>query len=313
MRWGREKNMCDVRNKPLLLISLWILALLAGSVVSVEQGLCQSKSSKGKKKICITFDELPASESFEEADRPAITYLILETLKKHGVKAAGFVVGDQIEGSFDILGEWLNNGHSLGNMTYSNQDLHQLGIEQFIQDIALGNDALEPMLKGFGQKNRYFRYPFLHYGNTVEAKEQVRLYLDENDYTVVHASVVIEDYLYNLTFEKMGQVPDSAEYDNLLNEYVNHVLDEIERAENLARQVLKRPCRHILRLKANRLNAVFLDEMLTAIEDMDYQFISLDQALDDEVYSAPEAYFGLRGVSYLEMIMQSDPDYLPAE
>ncbi|MEW6413322.1 MAG: polysaccharide deacetylase family protein [Candidatus Zixiibacteriota bacterium] len=305
--------MDGARNKSLLPITVWFFAILVGTLLTVEDGLCQTKSKKSNKQICITFDELPASESFGETDRSAITYLLLETLKKHNVKAAGFVVGDQIEGSFDILGEWLNNGHIIGNMTYSNQDLHELGIEQFIKDIVAGNDALETMLKGFGQKGRYFRYPFLHYGSTVEAKDEVRLYLDENDYTVVHASVVIEDYLYNLSFEKMGTIPDSAEYDNLLNEYVNHVLDEIERMERLSKQILGRPCRHILRLKANRLNAVFLDEMLTAIEDMGYGFIPLDQALDDELYSAPEAYFGLRGVSYLQMIMESDSDYLPAE
>ena len=95
---------------------------------------------------------------------------------------------------------------------------------------------------------------------------------------------MIEDYLYNLSLEKMGKFPDSAEYDNLLNEYVNHVLDEIERMEALAKVVVKRPCRHIMRLKANRLNAVFLDEMLTQIEQMGYKFITLDKALGDNFY-----------------------------
>ncbi|UCD64624.1 MAG: polysaccharide deacetylase family protein [Candidatus Zixiibacteriota bacterium] len=292
------------------------LCLAVSVVTLVAVALPLDDCVAGKKKpteICISFDELPAAQSFDEVDREAVTYLILETLKKHKVKAIGFVVGNQIEDSFDILGQWLNDGHRLGNMTYSNQDLHQLGIEQFILDIKAGADALETMLEGFGQKERYFRYPFLHYGSTVEAKKQVKLYLEEHDYTVVHASVVTEDYLYNLSLEKMGKVPDSAEYDNLLNEYVNHVLDEIERMEALSAEVLKRPCRHILRLKANRLNAVFLDEMLTAMKDMGCQFISVERALEDELYSAPEAYFGARGASYIDMIRLSDPDHLPAE
>jgi len=276
-------------------------------------GQSEGKKAQPSKEICITFDELPAAKSFGEVDRTAVTYLILQALKKHDVKAAGFVVGDQIEGSFDLLGDWLNNGHILGNMTYTNQDLHQLGIEQFIADIKSGEDALKTMLDGFGQKQLYFRYPFLHYGTDAETKKQVKLYLDTNDYTVVHASVVIEDYLYNLTLEKLGKTPDSSQFDALLNEYVNHVLDEIELMETVARQALGRPCRHILRLKANRLNAVFLDEMLTAIEDLGYRFISLDRALDDQLYHEPEAYFGSRGVSYLYMIQLSDPDYLPAE
>lgn len=294
-----------------------IIAALIVLIVSVLPATIAAQPGTTRadeaKQICITFDELPAAKSFGEVDRAAITYLIIQALKKHQVKAAGFVVGDQIEGSFDLLGDWLNNGHVLGNMTFTNQDLHRIGIEQFIADIKAGDDALKTMLDGFGQRQPYFRYPFLHYGTDTEAKRQIKLYLEAHDYVVAHASVVIEDYLYNLTLEKMGKTPDSSQFDALLNEYVNHVLDEIELMETVAKEVLGRPCRHILRLKANRLNAVFLDEMLTAIEDMGYSFISLDAALDDELYHLPEAYFGSRGVSYLYMIRLSDPDHIPAE
>jgi len=294
-------------------IGLFALLLSATVTGAAAQNKGTGKAKKKAGEICITFDELPASQAFGEVDREAVTYLLLQALKKHNVKAAGFVVGQQIGGSYDILGQWLNDGHLLGSMTLSNQDLHQLGIEQFISDISAGHEAMETMLAGFGQKKRYFRYPFLHYGNTVESKRQVKLYLEEYNITPVHATVVIEDYLFNLSLEKMGKLPDSAAYEDLMNEYINHVIDEIEKSKRLAKEVLKRSCRHILRLKANRLNAVYLDEMLTALEGMGYKFISLNRALKDDLYSAPEAYFGPRGVSYIEMIKQSNMDLLPAE
>ncbi|MBN1212859.1 MAG: hypothetical protein JXA92_09810, partial [candidate division Zixibacteria bacterium] len=66
-------------------------------------------------------------------------------------------------------------------------------------------------------------------------------------------------------------------------------------------------------LRANRLNAIYLEEMLTAIENMGYKFISLDRALKDEVYGKSEAYYDTRGVGYIDMLRQSDPDLLPAE
>jgi peptidoglycan/xylan/chitin deacetylase (PgdA/CDA1 family) len=284
-----------------------LLVILVGVVPAQEKG------KKPTKEICITFNELPAAKSFAGVDRDAINYLILEALKAHGVKATGFVVGENVETGYDILGRWLNEGHQLGNMTYSNQDLNELGIEQFIREIKLGADAIAPMLDGFGQKKRYFRYPYLHYGNTVEAKKQVKLYLDDRNYIVAHASVVPDDYLYNLSLEKLGKIPDSTEYENLMNEYINHVLDEIEREEQLSKEFIGRPVRQILLLRANRLNAIYLDEMLTAIENMGFKFITLDRALKDEVYSKTEAYYGSRGLGYIDMLRESDPDLLPAE
>lgn len=294
------------------LLCLLILAGMLSTSTSAQQQTQPPKRGE-KKQICITFDELPAAKTFEEADRKALSYLVLETLDRHDVKAAGFVVGETIGDDFDLLGEWLNRGHILGSMTYSHQDLHELGIENFINDVGLGHDALEEMLRGFGQKKRYFRYPFLHYGTNSETKKQVSLYLEHLSCVIAHATVVPEDFLYNLTLEKLGKVPDSAEYDALLNEYVNHVLDEIERCQLVAIDLVNRPVPQILLLRLNRLNAIYLDEMLTAIEDLGYSFVTLDQALRDEVYDMPEAYFGGRGVGYLDMLYMSDPDLIPAE
>jgi len=298
-----------------LLKIVFVLIIVSGlyQLCPVDVHAKGKAAKKTKKLMCITFDELPVSKSFGEVDRQAITYLILETLKKHEVKTVGFVVGEYIEESYNILGEWLNNGHSLGNLTFSYQDFNQLDPENFISDIRTGSEALETMLSGFGQKKRYFRFPYLHYGSTVEAKRAVKLYIDAHDIVTAHATVLTEDYLYNLSLERMGKIPDSAEYEALMNDYINDVLDEIERVEKISQNVLKRPCRQILQLRANRLNAVFLDEMLTAIKDMGYKFISLDEALKDDLYSAPEAYYGLRGRGYLEMIQLSNPDLLPAE
>ena len=95
-----------------------------------------------EKRICITFDELPAAKSFGEVDRQAVTYLLLEALKRHKVKAAGFVVGQEIGDSFDLLGQWLNDGHILGSMTFSNQDYNYIGIQAFINDIKPLTEAL---------------------------------------------------------------------------------------------------------------------------------------------------------------------------
>lgn len=266
----------------------------------------------GGKQIAITFDELPASRSFGQVDAKAINYLILQALREHQVKATGFVVAAYIESHADLLGQWLNEGHKLGSLTYSNQDINELTGEKFVQEIIAGSDALEEMLEGFGQKGRFFRYPFLHYGIDMRVRKKVQGYLAQEGIIVGHASVVPDDYLYNLSLEKMGRFPDSAKLDLLLNEYVNHVLDELVRVDALGKEIADQPVRQILRLRANRLNAIFLGEMLGALKAEGYSFITLESALRDPVYREPEAYTGTRGVGYLDMIDQSETALLPA-
>jgi peptidoglycan/xylan/chitin deacetylase (PgdA/CDA1 family) len=302
-------------------VARWIpAASLAACLIlcaADSQVRAQEAAPKGdnapKKQIAITFDELPAARAFGDVDREAITYLVLDALRRHRVRATGFVVGEQIENGFDLLGQWLNEGHTLGSMTFSDQDYNLVAPAQFISEVDRGTGTLEPMLKGFGQKKRYFRYPYLHYGDTVEKRRAARAYLQSQKYVVCPATVMPEDYLYDLSLTKLGKTPDSVKYEQLLNDYLNHVLDEVERQENLAVEVVRRPVRQILTLRANRLNAVFLDALLTALEDAGYGFVTLEYALKDQVYSTPEAYYDLKGVGYLEMILHSNPDMLPAK
>jgi peptidoglycan/xylan/chitin deacetylase (PgdA/CDA1 family) len=293
----------------LVLFGLWCVA----AVTAAAQDSSRAAKASPNKRIAITFDELPAARTFGEVDRVAVTYLLLDALRKHEVKATAFVVGEQIGASYDILGQWLNAGHALGSMTYTGQDYNMVGPEQFIADIRRGAEAIEPMLAGVGQKKRYFRYPYLHYGDTVERRKAATLYLEDRGYIVSPATVIPEDYLYDLSLMKLGRTPDSAAYEQLMNDYVNHVLDELARQEGLAREMLARPVRHILQLRVNRLNAVSLEVLLSALEAEGYGFVSLDTALKDDVYAAPEAYYDLKGVSYLEMIANSDPALIPAE
>lgn len=301
----------QIKKETFALVALGCLVLLAG--LQLAQVSSEAAGKKQARQIAITFDELPAAETFGEVDRVAINNMILESLKKHEVKATGFVIGQNIGDSFDLLGTWLNDGHKLGNLTYSHQDYNELGIESFLKDIAMGEQTLEPMLSGFGQKKRYFRFPYLHYGNNAESKRQARLFLDNRNYVVAHATVVVEDYLYNLSFVQLKSKADTGAFEQLRSEFINHVLEELEAVEIVAQQDMNRRVSHILQLRCNRLNAEFLDGLLGAIKDMGYTFITLDKALKDKLYSKPEAYFGMRGVGYLDMIRNSDPDHLPAE
>lgn len=289
-------------------VALSILLLFAGSLLGQTQ-----EKKKPTKEMCVTFNELPASLGFTEVDAKAINYLILQALKNHEVKAAGFVVGSYIGEEFDILGDWLNDGHTLGSMTNNNQDYHQVDVQSFLADIASGEESIEPMLTGFGQKSKYFRFPFLHYGTRVEEKDAALNFLDEHNLMVAHATIVVDDYLFNLSLEKMGKEPDSNKLEQLRDEYLEHVSDAIDDAEYKSQDLLKKNCRQILMLRANRLNAIFLEDILLLIEHYEYKFVTLERALKDPLYTKSEAYFDTRGVGYLDMIIQSDPDLLPAE
>ncbi len=69
-------------------------------------------------KVSLTFDDGPD---------PAVTPRVLDTLREYGLKATFFVLGRQVEENPDLLRRIVQEGHTLGNHTYSHADMADLG------------------------------------------------------------------------------------------------------------------------------------------------------------------------------------------
>jgi peptidoglycan/xylan/chitin deacetylase (PgdA/CDA1 family) len=292
------------------LIPVFAPAVLGQSTDPVgEQGKVKTVRDK---KIAITFDNLPADRNYNGEQRRQINRDILAALEKHKAPAAGFVIGDNIEGDWEILVDWLEKGHTIGFMAYSGQDINNVPLEMFFDDLAKGKDVIEDILQSYKQKSRFFRFAYLHYGGGPEVRKEINKFLNDWNIKVAHATVVTEDFIYNLSLEKIINAVDSTKFIRLRNEYFAHVLERLGYAETLSLEIMGRPIRQILQLRANRLNAMFLDDALDVIAEKGYRFISLENALKDKAYRRPDAYYESRGVSFLERIKYSDPDLLPA-
>lgn len=86
-----------------------------------------------KKEIYITFDA-----GFENGN----TEKILDALKKHGVKATFFLVGNYFETQPALVKRMVEDGHTVGNHTYSHPDMSKIGDIQSFQTELQKNEAL---------------------------------------------------------------------------------------------------------------------------------------------------------------------------
>ncbi|MFQ5607372.1 MAG: polysaccharide deacetylase family protein [Candidatus Zixiibacteriota bacterium] len=299
----------------LVVLLVWISQALAENPDDPATGPETSESGKPPPAgmIAITLDDLPAVSVYDKAERVHITERLLGSLAEHKVSATGFVIGGNIDSDWDLLASWLDNGHTLGSHTFSHYDLHIVQVEMFIEDMIKGASVIESFLDGFEQKRRYFRHPYLHYGENPKVRKRVEAILAGNKHVISHVSVDTDDYLYNLRMDGMKRSSDSSRFALLRAEYIDHILESLSRSERLADIILKRPVKHILLLHANRLNALFLGDLLTALEEFGYRFITLRNALKDPVYRMKDKYYGPNGISKLERVARSNPKFIPPE
>ncbi len=86
-----------------------------------------------KPMIAITFDDGPTR---------AYTTKILDCLKEYNASATFFVLGSRIEGSEDLLERMIQEGHEIGNHSYSHKQLNILDESSIEKEITLANEAI---------------------------------------------------------------------------------------------------------------------------------------------------------------------------
>jgi peptidoglycan-N-acetylglucosamine deacetylase len=128
--------------------------------------------SSPTKRVALTFDDGPNGE---------YTLQILEILKAHGIKAAFFFPGRNIERLPEIALMAKSRGHIIGNHTYDHPHLNLLITSQALLQIERAEEVFEKILD---LRPRYFRPPYGEYNNAVEKiirQKGYKLVLWDND------------------------------------------------------------------------------------------------------------------------------------
>ncbi len=113
--------------------------------VSQEVSACQDMDCK---KIALTFDDGP---------HPYYTEQLLDGLKERGVRATFFVTGEHAELHPDIIKRMQEEGHLIGNHTYSHIQLTGKNRETFKNELIKTNEIIKEIT---GEEVEYVRPPY---------------------------------------------------------------------------------------------------------------------------------------------------------
>ena len=123
----------------------------AGTVVD---GRAILKMSKGSNLCALTFDDGPSSH----------TERLMEILRERGIHATFFVVGKQVKYHPELIVRLQQEGHEIGNHTYSHKSLRHLSVDAQRSEIL----SVQELLRKLGVHSRYIRPPYGNFdANTV--------------------------------------------------------------------------------------------------------------------------------------------------
>ena len=127
---------------PFSVIMLWLETTIIGSFsIGLNYHLdslnCNPKTTKNN--IAITFDDSPNED---------ITPKILSLLKRHQAKATFFCVGKHIETHQEITQKIAEEGHTIGNHTYSHSPFFGFfGVQKVVTELQRTNGIISDSIK----------------------------------------------------------------------------------------------------------------------------------------------------------------------
>ncbi|CDZ79003.1 polysaccharide deacetylase family sporulation protein PdaB [Legionella massiliensis] len=229
------------------------------------------------REIAITLDDLPLIASrMNTADNRQLAQerftKLVNTLFQYKVPATGFVIAGSIQrGQWEFLKQFRQAGFALGNHSYSHYNLNQIGAEEYIADI----DRADKMLTKIMTTPKYFRYPYLAEGYTIN-KAKVQAYLNAHHYTIAPVTINSKDYDFNKRLYKIAEDERESYATTLKAEYLAYIWNQTLKAEKRSKWPDNK---QIILLHANLLNSYLLADVLEMYQKNGYKFISLGEAL----------------------------------
>ena len=276
---------------------------------SNSQFATQGIGSRPANRMAITFDDLPWVMNRNEApvDLASIHASLIAAIKQCGVPVIGFVNDGKLYDHDTLrpervrmLRDWLDAGFELGNHTAWHSDLHAVGLKNFATDIIEGERHLKPMLAKRGLRLRWFRYPFLRTGRSIEDKAAIESFLRKHGYRNAPVTINSSEWIYALAYHNLVSNGSDVEKLALVRQaYLDYMLSTLAYYEKKSYELLCYNVPQILLIHANELNAASFTELVALIRARDYQFVSLDEAIKDPAYLRPDNCVGEFGTSWI--------------
>lgn len=206
-----------------------------------------------------------------------------------------------------VLQAWRAAGQPLGNHTWSHPNLDNTLPYQFEADIEANQPLLRTLMPGPVSQDRdwhWFRYPFLHEGETLEKHRAIRKWLADNHYQIAEVTMDFEDYMWNEPYTRCSAKDDQAALAELHDSYLDTADRMITRYRAYAKAVYGREIPYILLMHVGAFDAHMLPELLALYRKRGFTFITLPQASADPVYQQDPDMAYIDGDSLTDMMGQ---------
>jgi peptidoglycan/xylan/chitin deacetylase (PgdA/CDA1 family) len=252
--------------------------------------------------VLITVDDLPLTGPMRNASDSEKSKLhdgMLAALKKHQIQALAFVTWNNLTVADEaLLQRWVAAGHELGNHSSTHLNYNKTDIAAYWDDV----EKARVQLARLG-KVRFFRFPFLREGDTIEKLRAGRAYLQKSGQRNVGVTIDNQDWSFE---ERLAAAKTETEKRLLHEDYQAALRVAVRLHEARGDDLLGRQSPQILLLHAGAMGAAEWDALFQWLEETGHRFATADEVLADPVFSLPHEYVARYGSGIFDRLLDKE-------
>ena len=290
-------------------VSLARIAALGAAVLFLSAAA--GAAGPAKLKVALTFDDLPRNGTLPAGAKDSeFARDTVKVLKKHRIPPSyGFINANKLERNPDgakALQIWVEGGHPLASHTYTHLDFTKNSVEDFQREILRNEPALELLMPEGGKHDwRWFRYPYLHEGDTLEKRRAVRAFLASSGYRIAQTTIDFEDYLWNSAHARCWMKKDADGLAWLRESYRTAAREFIRLDLANSRAVFGRDIHHVMLLHLGSFSSHILPDLFEILDEEGFQIVTLEEAQKDPAYDYDPDIADARGGTLVELAMKA--------
>lgn len=227
--------------------------------------------------IAFTFDDAPRGDGQIYTGKER-TQKIIDELAKESIQAAFFVNPERFsgEGRLGRIKAYANAGHLIANHTYSHPSLRKTSLKVYIEEI----DRADKLIQQFSTYTKWFRYPFLHEGDSIESRDGVRDFLSRTGYKNGYVTVDNYDYFIDDLVQQALAKNEKVNLDKACDMLTDLMWDGIQYYDAVAKKYIGN-VRHVLLMHENDIEALCLSKLVRHLRAKNWKIVSPTRAFSD--------------------------------
>lgn len=257
--------------------------------------------------VAITFDDMPCNAYPSALSQEQLYFAntqLVSIINQEKIPITAFVCGTCKGDTINfknynyLMRYWILSPYvNFGNHSFSHLNYGTTGYDQFNLDLLKNMNYLKRLAPK--KRVQYFRYPFNALGIDSLSQEKMMAQLNRYQLKVAPFTIESSDYIFDAIYTSYLLKGDTANADKIAQMYIQYTLLCFDYFSQLSKNLHNRNIKHIFLGHANLLHSHYLVDLIAALKQKGYSFISFNEAMADEVYQSKNYYHQNEGISWM--------------